>query len=295
MIKITNKDNVCIYVHDRSSDIDNVLKEFELLENGKPYPEVFIDKYFEYGDFKCTKIKYKELILLVFDDRHSINFNGLNNLIKILDSLSPEYILNIDETNFHGKFRVIKPNLIKDASGKTISTGLEKENISDVTSFIYRMKKDNGQIISPLTKRFSRTGFIIKNKRAILGYAHLPTYIKMLKDQGVQGFTSNIDNGADYMITLQKNNPEVNIRIIDKIRDIPIIKIEIPGSSLEKIKKHNEDPYLLMYSKPIEINKKKLPYFIVMHGKTPTFVSIISFSSSEFLEKMKGGIDLLKM
>lgn len=300
MLTINKSGFKIIFISDKYSELNSILRELHLVNNiGSPYPQVFIEKNYNFYDIDSIKILYGSNIYYILDSDINFKYSSPSELVDKMNVIFSDYLVFIDNIRFDGVFELIGSQLLRSKSGDYLAVGNFHVNQSGkLDNFIHLMKRDNGHIINPLTKKFLRAILHMKNhKHAILGYAHLPTYLKIIKMEQINGDsnTHHPDNRAQYILNTNGNISTVSINILDISDNKANLKLSISGSELIKnnLDKLNS-PYVLMAAKPIKIDNKRIPFFTVMLGKIPIFVSVLLFNDDTHLRTVPGNIDLLE-
>lgn len=303
MLIIDKSDFKIIFTQDKNIDLNSILKELKLLKkDGSPYKYVTVERNADFQNIEAIKIISKKDVFYIMNRSVDFKFSGnTTELISRLNLVFSDYSVSINDIRFDGTFDLVEPKLAKNKSGDYLALGdfyVGPEEKLD--NFIHLMKRDNGHAISPLVKRFSRTIFLMKNyKHALLGYAHLPTYLRMLKmDLSQQKFTNlyQADARATYILNVKNEPARATVNILDVSNNKANLKLSIEGSELIKNNTvKSTSPYILIAAKPIEIDNKRIPFFPVITNGIASFVSVLLFKNDSYLKTMPGGIDLLKI
>ncbi len=302
MIAGKYRDYEVVFVDDKN-ELNQVYSKFSLLKkDGTLYKTVSINKEYNFesplgNNIYCTLIKYKDSKILVIQNSTNFTLNP-ETFLSNFDNFGFKYNVTIDERKISGPLVKVENNLYKDQDGNKISFGTKSEENKELDSFIIRMKKDNGHIISPLVKRFLRTSLLFKDSRAIMAYAHLPTYFRMLKTNLDNKFntTQEHNSKANLIINANFNTGNCKLKVVQLRDDYIDIEATIPGASLSSPgAKSAADPFLLASTRPININGNKIPFFVINMGKVPIFISVLLFKDTTYLRSIKGSIDLMKL
>lgn len=302
MIEIIKDGVIYIFCQDKNTHIQPILEKYSILKKDRtPYKSAVIDNnhmfYLDGTQYTCNSIKYKNTHILIFNDVYDFEIDSIGKLGMIIKDFTPICDkISFGGFDFGGRFDKVEDNLIKDDSGVFIGVNSPKQNSDELSSFIFRMKKDNAQIISPLVKRFAKSAFVIRDKRSIMGYAHLPTYFRILKHGFNEKFMyeTDIDPRVDYLIDASSSYKGKLIMGEGGVLTIHFSNGTKPYRKPINSKK-SADPYLLISTQPININGNKLPFFTSIFEHKPIFISILLFSDNSILKNMKGGLDLLKI
>lgn len=305
MVEVNFDKYIIIFVKDRNdyTILNNILRDKSLLKkDGNPYKYVNIIKdkylYINSKQIVCTNISFKDNNILLINDEASFKFS-VRNLIDKMEDIFPKHKLKINDKILNGPMTVLDNNSFKDVDNNIISVGVKKENPNKMKDFIGKIQKDNGHIISPLLKLYYRVSVMVRDKRNLLGYAHIPSYFKMLNmtyDNELDKM--EVNSNSDYVINLPNINSSANLNVISSSEDIPILNLFIDGVDLDRNNKNSNnknDPYILISSRPIEVGNEKLPFFVSTIGNFKFFSSILLFDSPDYLHRIKGGINLLNV
>lgn len=302
MLTLTKPGFKIIFSNNKNSELNDILRELHLMNpDGILVKHVMVHRGVVFNELDSIKITSMGRTYYIIDSTINFKYSSVSQLVDKLNSLFSDYSIFIDNVRFDGSFDLINSKLVKNKSGDYLAIGdFHSGTDHKLDNFIHLMKRDNGHIITPLTKRFLRTILFMKNhKHAILGYAHLPTYLKTIKMESVEntsGDSYQPDNRASYVLNIKKNSVNASINILDISDNKANLKINIDGASLIKNNPtKTSSPYVLIAAKPIEIDNHRIPFFPVRFGKIPVFVSVLLFNDDTHLRTVPGSIDLLQI
>jgi hypothetical protein len=245
----------------------------------------------------AVKLVAKNVTTYIVPDEYDFHMrkNSLDELSKSLSRFGEKSIVQFGDIELNGPFTVRDGMLITN-SGKTISESESTATVSHkmISEFIHRMGTDNGKMLYPIIKRFLNTVFLFKgNKNLLTGYANLKHYLNMMRQPQPNFRQLNITSSGDYSINYDSNSLS-RIKVVDVKDGIPIIKLHSANNLVVNGSITNPDPYILITTKPIQMQNQKFPYTVVRFKGTPLFISPLIFNSRAVLDQLPGGINLLK-
>ncbi len=288
-LKYTKNNIINIYCDDEFNDLNKIYDEYKIDKD-------ILKKVVDSNEFSYTEIQH-DPIIRIFNTEITLMANDFNKFVTEINNLFEIYTIYLNDYKFTSPLTMVNPKVIKDGYGDKLIINQNDINEKDLTTFIYRMKKDNGKILSPLVNRFSRTAYLLNNnRRAILGYAHLPTYFRLLKNDMYENYYPFISiDKNDYIINIKSTLSFFTLKIDNEGDNNPVIRVNIDGVEISKKKLDSKgDPYLIVGTRPIDVNGLKLPFFVVKERSFNNFCSVLVFKDDSFLSNMKGGINLLK-
>jgi hypothetical protein len=234
------------------------------------------------------------------NDSISFYYTGnVGDFLLKLKHFGENYILRSQDKILGEDFSRHSKNSIRNHKGEIISFRnlLNNYDVNAISQFIHRMKKDNAQILAPLIKKYVTIIFLFKGKKFLLtGYANLRNYINFIKtpSRELLDLLNEVETDVDYIIELSGKNPEIRLKSSETIDNKIVVDLFFDG----KIKTKAEitktlEPYVLMTTKPIRLLNQKLPYIISSQKNTPIFITPLLFNTTEYLKKLKGGVNLL--
>lgn len=313
MIVYEPKDKMrVIFTKNKDADFGNVIKELGYAKkNGDPYKYVEVQKgsYLKFDGapetLSATKLKAKGVETYIVDDEVSVKVtkNGAGKFASVLGSFGSNVDIDIDGRKFTGRFMAEKDNVIKDANGTLVMLCSDTNggvDMNEVTKFIYKMRQDNGNLLAPILRKYITTlHFVGKNRNIITGYAHLPTYLQMIKSpfsNFVKSFR-NKDSESGIVFGAGKNDFMAKV----KVRGSKGRKLLLEVQSGEKLSKlgvsesEKPNPYVLFSTAPLRFTSEETPKFAISMGRQTIFVTILLFNAEKNLQNIKGGQNLLKM
>jgi len=312
MILYEPKENVqVVFTPNKESDFKKVVESLGYAKkDGQPYKYVNVQKgsYLKLDGavetLPATKLTAKGKEIYIVDDSIEVKASkhGANKFAATINSFGTNTEITIDKRNFKGKFTSLGDGSVKDSDGVTLSLGGDSTPDSNpqLNMFIYKMRQDNGNLLAPILKKYITTlHFVGKNRKLITGYAHLPTYLKLIKSPfGDFAKSMRKNKGADAGLVLGEGKKEFMTKVV--VRGAKGRKLLLQLDSREKLSKLGDDtktpnPYVLFTTAPIKITSEDVPKFTIKLGKQTIFVSIFMFEAEKYLTDLKGGSNLLKM
>lgn len=301
-----------IFVKNKDANFSDVIKELGYAKkNGDPYKYVEVQKgsYLKFDGtpetLSATKLKAKGIDTYIVDDEIPVKVSKYSSgkFASALGSFGSNVDIEIDGRNFSGRFMADRNNTIKDANGTVVTIGGDSNggvDMDEVTKFIYKMRQQNGNLLAPILRKYITTlHFVGKNRNIITGYAHLPTYLKMIKSP-FSDFVKSFRGGDDksgIVFGAGKNDFMAKI----KVRGVKGRKLLIEVQSQEKLSKlgvsesEKPNPYVLFSTAPLRFTSEDTPKFVISMGKQTIFVTVLLFRAETHLQGLKGGQNLLKM
>lgn len=301
-----------IFTKDKENDFGKVIKELGYAKkDGSPYKYVNVQK----GSFvkidgavetlQATKLTAKGKDTYIVND--SIEFKsgprGASKFASVVNTFGNNFDLNIDNKNFKGKFTPSSDGSVKDGDGVVISLGSETgTDVSspELTQFIYKMRQDNGNMLAPILRKYiTALHFVGKNRKLITGYAHLPTYLQLIKSPfGDLAKSLRQNKGSSTGLVLGAGKNDFMAKVV--VRGVKGRKILLELNSSAKLSKsegskETPNPYVVFSTKPIKFTSEETPKFAISMGRQTIFVTIFMFSGEKYLTDLQGGMNLLKM
>lgn len=245
----------------------------------------------------AVKLVAKNVTTFIVPDEYDFQMRkgSFDELSKSLTRFGERSIVQFGDIELDGPF-VFRDGILITHSGKTISetesTGTVPHKM--ISEFIHRMGTDNGKMLYPIIKRFLNTVFLFKgNKNLLTGYANLKHYLNMMQQPQPNFKQLNVTSNGDYSINYDSNSLS-RIKVVDVKDGIPVIKLYSGNTLVPNGNMTSPDPYILITTKPIQMQNQKFPYTVVRFKGTPLFISPLIFNSRQVLDQLPGGINLLK-
>ena len=302
-----------IFTENKDSDFDEVLSELGYTKkNGNLFKYATVQK----GTFVkldgtnitlgANKVSAKGKDTYVVDKSYPFKCGKkyTGKFISTLNAFGSNYDVNIDGRKFSGMFSTSMDGAVKDKNSAILYLGGNSSTnviTPELTRFIYKMRQDNGNLLAPILRKYITTlHFTGKNRKLITGYAHLSTYLQLIKSPDVKllkslrendGSISGLTLGAgkeDFLVTATVKGARDRKLFIDL--ETPL-KLSTPdGNNV-----NNPNPYVIFSTKPIKFNNENTPTFALSMGRQTIFVGIFIFEGDKYLSNLKGGMNLLKM
>lgn len=301
-----------IFTKNKDADFNTIIRELKYVKkNGEPYKYVNVQKgsYLKLDGapetFSAIKLDAKGKETYIVDDEVTVKVskNGANKFASVLSRFGKNTEVTIDKRPFKGNFVASSSGSIRDANGTEIVIGSETGggvDMQQVNQFIYKMRQDNGNLLAPILKKYITTlHFVGKNRNIITGYAHLPTYLQLIKSP-FGNLAKTLRNNSDVsglVFGAGKNDFMANV----VVRGAKGRKLLIEVQSNEKLtnmgagSERIPNPYVLFSTSPLKFTSEEVPRFTISMGRQTIFVSIFLFDMEKHLQNLKGGTNLLKM
>lgn len=144
--------------------------------------------------------------------------------------------------------------------------------------FVSWLRSDNSNVAEPLIEKYLYITRVTKNYN-LTGYADVESYFSMLKKKST--FSS-------YAGTVDINNSITFTAKMESESNILLMTNDV------KVFKNNRRLYLLFTTYPVSFGKETLPYVASYHKGVSIFVTPFNGINNIDLNKIKGGINLLK-
>lgn len=311
MILYEPKENVqVVFTKNKDTEFNNAIRELGYAKkDGNPYKYVNIQKgsylKLDGADDKipAIKISAKGKKIFVVDDtiEFKTGIRGVNTFVNSVNAFGSNYELNIDGRPFKGKFKSLTDNSVKDSDGVLLSIGggAKAANNPEVNTFIYKMRQDNGNLLAPIMRKYiTALHFTGKNRKFITGYAHLPTYLQLIKSPFGDLSKSLRKNKHKSGMILGEGKNDFMAKVV--VRGVKGRKVLLDLQTGVKLSSSTDtsktpNPYVVFTTKPIKFNSEDIPQFAVNMGRQIIFVTIFMFYGEKYLGDVKGGMNLLKM
>lgn len=301
-----------VFTKNKDADFNSIIQEFKYAKkNGEPYKYVNVQKgsYLKLDGstetFSAIKLNAKGKEIYIVDDEVTVKVSthGANKFASALSRFGKNTEFTIDNRPFKGNFTTSSPGSVRDANGTEIVIGSETGggvDMKQVTQFIYKMRQDNGNLLAPILRKYiTALHFVGKNRNIITGYAHLPTYLQMIKSP-FSNLVKALKNNADKPgLVFGAGKTEFTVKIV--VRGAKGRKLLLEVQSGEKLSKMgagmegNPNPYVLFSTAPLKFTSEEVPRFTISMGRKTIFVSVFLFNAEKHLQNLKGGTNLLKM
>jgi hypothetical protein len=313
MILYEPKENMTVvFTKSKDADLMNVINELGYAKkNGEPYKYVNIQKggYVKLDGapetLPATHLTAKGKDVYIVDDKVTLKVTRHNSgkFTSVLNTFGKNTSVRVDNRNFKGGFRKSGDGAIKDENGTVISIGgaaTETDN-KQLNTFVYKMRQDNGRLLAPIMQKYiTALHFVGRNRSMVTGYAHLPTYLQLIKSpfgdlaKSLRENKGESDGGLVYgagkdsfMVDIVVRGAKGRILMLD-------VNSKVGLSSTSGDDK-TPNPYVLFSTKPIRFTDEEVPRFTVSMGRQTIFITIFMFEAEKYLQDLKGGTNLLKM
>lgn len=304
IVQNINSHTQVIYTLNPEADYKKIAESLNYTrKDGMLYKNVIKDSstYYPNGsDRSLTAVKLisKEVTTYIVESEYTFQLTDSTfpDLINVFKRFGDTCIIKFNGIELSGPFSY-RDGVIISNSGKTITSNTSTNNVTHtlISQFIHHMGTDNGNMLHPIIQRFVTTMFLFKgNKHLLTGYANLKQYLHIMKQPMPKFNSITQSEQSDYVINYDVTSLS-KAKVIDVKDGTPVIEI-VTNNKLTQFDSSTSipEPYILITTKPIQMQNQTFPYTVVRYKGTSLFISPLIFNSRKILEQLPGGINLLK-